>query len=224
MRRLPAFLALTLAAPAALAAQQFVDTGTFVIVRAGAEAGREEFAIRQTAGARGGPGFLAVSTTRTPGHETQVALELAGDYTPVSLQQTESTGGRVARRVSAQLSGIRFSARIMSADGETAREFPARGPLAIISDEAFSGFYFVPRSGAVSVVRARDVRPVGGTVEALGADTVTVAHARIAAQRYVLRMADGDERHFWFTPTGDLLQVAVPSAALVATRAELPRR
>ncbi len=222
--RPPLLAVLALAAPAMLPAQQFVDTGTFIIVRAGAEAGREEFAIRQTTGSHGEPGFLSVSTTRTPGREAQVAIELSGDYTPVSLQQTETTGGRVARRVSAQLSGIRFSARIMSADGETAREFPARSPLAILSDDAFSGFYFVPRSGSVSVVRARDVRLVSGTVESLGQDTVTVAQRRLPAQRYVLRLADGDERHFWFTASGDLLQVAVPAAALVATRSELPRR
>jgi hypothetical protein len=228
VRRLTAALTLALACAAPLGAQEFLDAGTFVVQRGGMEAGREEFAIRPTTGRQGG-NVLLVSTSRLPAREIQQALELASDHTPVSFQQTETAGGRVVRRVSAQLAGIRFSARIVSNEGETAREFPVRSPVAILGEESYADFYFVPRpeagsSRTVSVVRAQDVRPVTGSVANLGPDTVRVAGRQVAAQRFALRLADGDERQFWFTAAGDLLQVAVPGADLVATRAELPRR
>jgi hypothetical protein len=164
-----------------------------------------------------------------PGKETQVALEVAGDQTPVSMQQTETAGNRVARRVTAQLAGNRFSARITSSEGESAREFAVRPPVAFISDDAFSSFYFMPRAdqGAhrtVSVVRSRDVRLISGSVIHQGNDTVMIAAQPVAARRYLLRLSDGDERQFWFSPSGDLLQVAVPSQGIIATRSEPPRR
>jgi hypothetical protein len=224
MRTLVTALALAaLAAP--LAGQDFLDRGTFIITRGGAETAREEFAIRSTAG-RGG-GLLAVSTTRGEGREIQHALELTADFTPVSFQQTESAGGRVVRRVSAQLAGVRFSARVASADGETAREFPVRPPVVILGDAQACAFYFVPRSSearTLHVIRPEALRPVSATVSAQGSDTVTVAGRTLEARRYVLRAADGDERHFWFSPRGDLLRVAHPAQDLVATRADLPSR
>ena len=215
-----------------LAAQQVIDQGAFIIVRGSAEAGREDFTIREVAG-RGGSraerNILLASTIRLPGREVEVALEVSGDQTPVSLDQTESTGGRRMRRVTAQIAGPRFSARIMSSDGESAREFPVRPPVALLSDEAFASFYFMPRAEAgahrsVSVIRSRDVRQVSGSVIHQGNDTVMIAQRPVAARRYLLRLSDGDERQFWFTASGDLVQVAIPASGIVATRAEMPAR
>src|SRR3990167_647528 len=141
---LVALLATPALAPAPGAAQELFDRGVFVITRSGAEVGREEFALRAATG-RGAAGLLAVATTRVDGREIQRALEVTRDYVPVSFQQTETSGGRVVARVSAQLSGIRLSARSSSPEGETAREFPVRPPVIILSDDAFSAFYFVPR-------------------------------------------------------------------------------
>ncbi len=223
--RVVAFAAwLCVGAPVHLCAQAFLDRGTFVVLRGGAETAREEFAIRAAPG-RGG--YLAVSTTRGGGREVQHALELAQDHTPVSFQQTESTGGQVVRRVSAQIAGTRMSARLASVDGETVREFPVRPPVVILGDEQASAFYFVPHADsarAVQLIRPSALRPVSATIESAGDDTVTVAGQTIPARRYVLRAADGDERRFWFTPGGDLLRVARPSEGTVATRAELPSR
>ncbi len=154
------------------------------------------------------------------------ALELTAEHQPVTFTQTETEGGRVVRRVSAQVSGLRLSVRISSASGESAREFPVRPPLVVLGEDTFAGYYFVPRAEpgaerAVSVVRAQDGRPSAATVTGLGADTVTVGGRELAAQHFVLRIADGDERHFWFTATGDLLRVVIPASQTVATRAAL---
>lgn len=208
--------------------QDFLDRGTFVIVRNGIEIGREEFAIRPTVGRRGQSGVLSVSTVRFRDREVQHALELSAEQVPISFQETTTQGGRVVVRYSAQLSGARFSARLSSHDGETAREFPVRPPVIILGSEAYSEFYFVPRgtTGAprtVSVVRPSEAQAVTGTVEALGGETVVIGDRPIAADRFVLRLP-GEDRQFWITPSGDLLRVAVPGQNLVATRAEPPGR
>jgi hypothetical protein len=211
----------------ALPAQEIImDAGAFVIRRAGTEAGREEFAIRSLT-VPAGKHLLAVSTTRQPGREIQQALEVTADHTPVTLQLTESGAGRVVRRVNAQLAGQRFSVRIVSTDGETAREFPVRGRVVLLGDGAYAGYYFLPRpeagdTRALTLVRSSDARDVAASVEQTGTDTITVADRPVVATRFVVRAADGDERQFWTTSTGDLLQVAIPREGIVATRSELP--
>lgn len=231
-------LTLALASPAGLgatrvSAQDFLDRGTFVIVQNGSEIAREEFAIRPTVDRRGQSGVLAVSTVRFRNREVQHALELAADQTPQSFQETTTEGGRVVARYSAQVSGGRFSARIASHEGESAREFPVRPPIIVLGNNAYNEFYFVPRPAAppataparaVSVVRPSDTHAVAATVEAQGTDTITIGDRAYPVGRYVLRLADGDERRFWMTPNGDLLRVAIPSQGIVATRIEQPPR
>ncbi len=220
-------LAAAVAPPAA--AQQFLDAGTFLLSHNGAEGGRVEFAIRPNASRQGEPGVLLVSTARLRGREIQQALELSSTHVPVSFQQTETAGMRTVRRVSAQLTGARFSVRIVSADGESAREFPVRPPVVVLGDEDVAGFYFVPRAEPgtprpVTVVRAQDGRAVAATVEAQGPDTVTVGTQTLGAQRFALQFPGGEHRLFWFTSAGDLLRVATPASGIVATRTELQSR
>lgn len=215
------------ALPAGATGQEVYDSGVFLVQRGGAEAGREEFTVRAAA-ARGGTGILAVSRSRVAGRALDLALELTGDQQPVSFTQTEVQGGRVVSRYQAQLAGARLSARVSSHSGESAREFPVRAPLLLLGEDSYIGFYFAPRAQpgsprTISVVRPHDARAVQGVVEALGSDTVTVGGRQLSADHFVLRISDGDERHFWFTPNGDLVRVAVPATATVATRAELNR-
>lgn len=220
-----ALLAAPRAAP--LAAQEFLDRGTFVVTRAGAETAREEFAITAIAGREAG--LRTVSTVRGGGREVQHALEVAGDYAPVSFQQVESASGVVQRRVAAQVSGSRFTVRVSAPDGESAREFAVRTPLVILGDDQASAFRFIPRPAdgaprAVNVVRPASLRPVAATVEAAGDDTVSVGGQVLAARRYILRISDGDERRFWITADGELVRVARPAESIVATRLEASRR
>lgn len=220
---------LGLAAAWPLAAQEYMDRGAFVISRSGAEMGRVEYAVRMTAGQQGRPGLLTVATTRTPAHEVQYALETTAELVPITYQSTESAGGRVVRRVSAQVGGPRFSARASTPDGDVARELPVRMPFVILGDDDYTIYYFVPRpdpgqSRDVNVVRTRDLSPTTGTVAGGPTDTVLIAGRPVVARRFELRLADGDVRQFWMTPSGSLVQVAIPSAGLIATRAEAPNR
>lgn len=228
-------LALTLLAPLGAggptpaAAQDFLDRGTLVIARGGAEVAREEFAVRTAGGRPGQSGLLAVSTVRSRDREIQAALELDADHVPISFQETTTSAGRAVQRVTAQLSGIRFSARMTGRDGEVAREFPVRPPVALLSSEAFSQFAYVPRATAgtprrITVILTDDPRALAGDVEALGPDTVVTAGRSLPAQHFVLRVPGLEDYHFWLSPDGDLLKVAVPGRDLVVTRSEPPGR
>lgn len=227
--RLVAFCTLALAAAAPPAgAQEFLDRGTFLIERAGTEVGREDFAIRRTTG--GGPGaILAVATVHYRDRDLRPALELTGDLAPLSYQLDISAGGRVVERFSAQFARGRIAARIATQQREVLREFPAPPPaaVAVLDDDAFHQFYFLPRAAgggtrALRLLLPRTPTLVDATVRRVGPDTVTVAGRSLPADRFALHLEDGEERIFWFTPSGDLLRVAIPRRDLVATRTSLP--
>ena len=206
-----------------------MDRGAFIITRSGAEVGRVEYAVRVTTGSQGRPGLLTVATTRTPAREVQYALETTAELTPVSYQSTESSGGRVLRRLTAQIGGPRFSARASTPDGDMARELPVRTPFVILGEDDYTVYYFVPRPNAgqtrhINVVRTKDLSSTTGTVTGGTVDTVTIAGRPVATRRFELRLADGDAREFWMTPSGSLVQVAIPAANIVATRTEAPAR
>lgn len=212
---------------AALEAQEFLDRGAFVIVRGGTETGRVEYAVRSTTGQQGQGGLQTVATTRTPAREVQYVLETDNNLAPITYQAIESSGGHVTRRVSAQVAGGRFSARASTDAGDVARELPARPPFAILGDDDYTVFYFIPRPEAgatrtLNLVRTRDLRATTGTVTGGDNDTVTVAGRPVVARRFELRLADGEVRQFWMTPAGSLVRVAVPAAGLIATRTEAP--
>jgi hypothetical protein len=223
---------LTVAALVLLAAraqaQEYLDRGTLVISRNGAETGRVEYAVRATSG-QGQGGLLVVGTTRTPAHEVQYILEVTRELTPLTYQLSETTAGRVARRVSAQVIGQRFSARASTEAGDVARELPVRLPFIILGTDDYTFYFFLPRPDAgaarnVNVVRTENLSAMTGVVTNVGDDSVTISGRPIACRRFELRLADGDVRQFCMTSTGALLQVTIPAASLVATLSQPPAR
>ena len=233
MRRLAAALLTALLLGAGLAArpraqQGFLDQGTFVIARGGDEIGREEFAIRPVAGARGEGGMLAVATVRYRDRELRAALELTLAHVPVSYQLDVTAAGRVEQRLTGQFSRGRFAVRIATPAREVAREFAIPPAAVVLDDDIFDQYYFVPRANGapeqVSVVRPRQSTLVVGEVRSLGHDTVLVGGRSVAAEHYVLTLHGDDRREFWFSASGDLLKVALPSGPITATRLSLPSR
>jgi hypothetical protein len=226
--RLAAMLGVALCAghrPAS--AQEFLDRGTFLIERSGNEVGREDFAIRRTPARAGTGGILAVATAHYRDRELRPALDLRGDLRPVGYQLDVSAAGRVVERLSAQFGPGRISVRLASQQREVLREFPAAPGIAVLDDDVFHQFYFLPRAASGGVLALRLLRPrapaiVGATVRRQDADTVTVGGHRLSADRFVLLLESGEERDFWFTADGDLLRVAIPSREIVATRTALP--
>lgn len=214
-----------LAAPAARSsAQGFLDQGVLTITRGGVEIGREEYAIRATAGH---PGFLAVATDTYRDREARVALELSEDRQPVTYQVDVSVGGRVVERLSGQLGRGRFAVRLANQRGETVHEFPVPQHIAVLDDDGFDQFLFLPRPAAgaslpVNLLVPRATRVVTASVRALPTDSVRIAGRPIPAEHYVLTLPGGETREFWCSPSGELLQVAIPARTIVATRAALP--
>ncbi len=227
--RQPLALALLCAFAGPLQAQEYLDRGTFVLKRGEAETGRVEFAVRATSGQHGTGGLLVIGTTRTPAHEVQYILEVSADLAPVSYQLTENSGGRVVRRMSAQIAGPRFSARTTTDAGEVSRELPVRPPFLILATDDYTVFHFAPRPDAgssrpINVVRTETLTPTTGTVTGEGEDSVQVAGQYLHCRRYLLRLADGESHQFWITPTGSLLQVRTAASGVLATRIQAPTR
>jgi len=226
--RLAAALGFAVAAAARPApAQEFLDRGTFLIERAGNEVGREEFAIRSARAGAGG--ILAVATVHYRDRELRPALDLTGDLQPVGYQLDVSSAGRVVERLSIQFGRGRIAVRLASQQREGLREFPAEPRIAVLDDDIFHQFYFLPRAAAGGVLALRFLQPrspavVGGTVRRVGADTVSVGGRTLPADHFALLLDTGEERDFWFTASGDLLRVAIPSREIVATRTALPPR
>jgi hypothetical protein len=216
-------------APAPLAAQAFVDQGVFVITRNGEEIGREEYAIRSGPDHQGVAGLLAVETVRYRDRELRAALELTGNGAPVSYQLEVNAAGRLVERLRGQFGRGRFAVRTVTPSGETAREFPVPPGTIVLDDDTFDQYCFLPRpTGAlvrpVTVLRPRESRVETGSVRSLGPDTVAVGTRSVPAEHYALTLESGERREFWLTAAGSLLQVAIPSRSLVATRASLPAK
>jgi len=216
-------------APARARAQEVLDQGIFLITREGVEIGREEFAIRATPGRQGRPGVLAVATDHYQGREVRAALELTNDHVPVSYQVDVSVGGRLAERLSSQAGRGRFAVRVVTAAGEVVREFPVPAGAVVLDDDGFDQFYFVPRPDgdaprAVSLLRPRETSVIAGEVRGAGDDTVIVGGHPTIARHFVLTLAGGPTREFWFSPAGSLLKVANPARSIAATRLSLPPR
>ena len=231
MRRLAAALLTALLLGAGLAArpraqQGFLDQGTFVIARGGDEIGREEFAIRPVAGARGEGGMLAVATVRYRDRELRAALELTLAHVPVSYQLDVTTAGRVEQRLTGQFSRGRFAVRIATPAREVAREFAIPPAAVVLDDDIFDQYYFVPLphgpSDRISVVRPRQTTLASAQVRDLGPDTVAVAGHNLSAEHYAVVLPGEDGREFWFSRSGDLLKIALPGSGITATRLSLP--
>lgn len=222
-----AALAALAAAPAA--AQTFLDQGVLTIERGRTQAGREEFAIRTTPGRLGHPGVLAVATDTYRDREVRAALELTDDHAPVTFQVDVSGRGGLIERISGQFGRGRVALRRVTPQGESVREFPVPPKVAVLDDDGFDQYAFLPRpdpgsTTAVKLLLPRASRVVDATVRALGPDTLTIGSQRLVASQYALTLAAGEERRFWCSAGGELLKVALPAQRITATRTAPPSR
>ncbi len=228
MSRSTALLVAALLAASArkLPAQEFLDQGVLVIARDGSEIGREEFAVRNTAGRRGEGGILVVATVRLRDRELRAALEMTGDHAPVSYQLDVTAAGRLEQHLTGQFGRGRFAERIVTPSGEVAREFPVPPGAVVLDDDLFCQLAFVPReAGAaaqIRVVRPRQSAVVSAEVRELGSDSVAIGDRSVSARHYEITLPGADRREFWIGAAGVLLKAAIPSARITATRLSLP--
>ncbi|MEJ7809367.1 MAG: hypothetical protein WKG32_03020 [Gemmatimonadaceae bacterium] len=220
---LPALLA-TLAASAS-AQVTTVDEGRFLISRGGQRVGSEDFAIRRTPGPGGGT-LVANGAVTYDDHRLAPALRTDGAGAPMAYQVTVQVGSEVQERLSGQIGRGRFSARMQTPRGESAKEYIVADGAVVLDDEVFHQYYFVGRgeqAGSLAVVIPRRSAQVTMRVHAAGAEQLSIGGVSVSTRRLVLTEPGGASRQVWLDTNGRVLKVALDGSGVVAIRDEVPR-
>ena len=231
MTRLAGLLAGLLVVGAAdLAAQTTVDEGTFRLLTDGRETATETFSIRQR-----GEGAEAVIIARGrivyrdgAQKELTTTLQVSGDALRPSAYDLK-VEGEDAQQILARMSGTRFSARVVSASGERAREYlVSEGALVAEEGVAHHHYFVVSRARAGATVRVPVIVPLEGrqvwaTVTSGAEETIQVAGQPVSARRLTVSFENADERRVWIDTEGRVLRLEIPARSIVAERTALPQ-
>lgn len=203
-----------------------VDEGSFTISRAGDRIGREDFSIRHVPATEGAYETLTRGVVVTGAHRVTVDLSTDSVGLPVRFQSKSVDGRESGDSYRAEVMGRRYSARTTRGSGESARELMLPAGALIVEDGVVHPLQFVVSRGpgtVAAVVPARGM-VVALSVEAAGADRVSIALQSIEARKFVVREgAEGTVREVWVDAAGRLLKVAIPAQRLIAIRDDAPR-
>lgn len=219
-----AALAFGLAAP--LAAQvNTLDEGSFTITRGGMTIGREQFKIVSTPAA-GGAAFVASATVSYDDRRISPALRTSQTGAPLAYQIEVKVGGETRQSLRGQIGRGRFSARIQTPEGESAREYIVADGALILDEDVFHQYFFLAlrgASGAVPVVVPRRNVQVTMRVESRGDEQVQVAGRSLVARHLVLSETGGEQRHIWVDSANRVLKVEIAGRGITAVRDDPPR-
>ncbi|HSJ65125.1 MAG TPA: hypothetical protein VK922_14630 [Gemmatimonadaceae bacterium] len=224
--RHPILLAAALTAAAATVDSQVtvVDEGRFIITRDGRRIGSEDFVIRRTPGA-GGDVLTGTATVAYDERRLAPALRTDPKGSPLAYQVEIRVGPEVQESLRGQIGRGRFSARIRTPGGESAKEYIVSDGAVILDDEVFHQYYFLgmsARAGSVPVVVPRRNVQVSMRVQTGGgSEMVEIGGTRVAARHLEISEPGGTNRHVWLDSQGRVLKVTVDG--VTATRDELPR-
>ena len=217
-------LALGLAAP--LSAQvNTLDEGSFTITRGGTTIGREQFKIVSTPGAAGAS-FVASATVSYEDRKLSPALRTSQTGAPLAYQIEVKVGSETQQSLRGQIGRGRFSARIQTPQGESAREYIVADGALILDEDVFHQYFFLAlrgASGAVPVVVPRRNVQVTMRVALQGDDQVKIAGQSLAARHLVLSENGGEQRHIWVDSANRVLKVEIPGRGIAALRDDPPR-
>ncbi len=179
-------------APLSVATAQVARDSARLVVRQGARViGSEDFSFEVI----------------TDGAGQAVTFLASADYPPQPVRRVVATAG--ARRV---------TVRVVSGEGESAREYPGSGRALLADERMLSLFALAGRltPGAVTVYAP----PPGGRrqamLEDLGAEPVPDGSG--ASARHLVLRSGEDVTDIWLDAEGRLLRVVIPSRNLVADR------
>jgi hypothetical protein len=133
-------------------------------------------------------------------------------------------GPEVQESLRGQIGRGRFSARVRTPGGESAKEYIVSDGAIILDDEVFHQYYFLgmtARTGSVPVVIPRRNEQVTMRVAAGGSESVEVGGTRVTARHLEIKDPGGATRDVWLDSQGRVLKVTING--VTATRDELPR-
>lgn len=204
-----------------------IDSGVFLVTRAGATVGREQFAIREGR-PDGGRGYSMSVQAYYPSDQLEPVLapliEFGPDSQPVLVQLVELAGRQ--RRLLAEVRGRRLTVRAVNPVGESVREYPAGDRLLLADDSLIALYALLPgrAEGSLRQVWPRGERRETTNLRDAGTETIPFGEQAVPLQHYVL--GSGDKvRHLWFDERGRLMKVEIPGLGISAIRTgSLPPR
>jgi hypothetical protein len=225
MRHIIYIAAAVAATASALEAQvTVVDEGRFIITRDGRRIGTEDFVIRRTPGA-GGDMLTGTATVAYEDRRLAPAVRTDPRGAPLAYQVEIRIGPEVQESLRGQVGRGRFSARIRTPGGESAKEYIVSDGAVILDDEVFHQYYFLgmsARTGSVPVVVPRRNVQLSMRVESGGgSEMVEIGGTRVAARHLEVNDPGGATRHVWLDSQGRVLKVTING--VTATRDEVPR-
>jgi hypothetical protein len=228
---LPLVTAALFGAAAAAHAQQgtLIDEGSFRVLVGGQEVGTETFSIRQT-GTGNDAVLLArgrvVLDSQRGAQEIAATLQVAGAALRPAVYELTLEGAD-AQRIAGRVVGGRFSARIVSATGETGREYLVSDGAVVLDEGVAHHYYFLARrvSGGtvrVPIVIPRESRQLQAEVTDTGRDNVSIGGTTIAARRLTVAPNGSTTRTVWVDGDGRVLRLEIPERNFVAVRTAAP--
>lgn len=221
-----ALLALTAGAGSA---QATLDEGTFRHIVGGREVATETFSIKETGS---GQDAVVIATGRIvyregPRRELTSQLQVSGPGRRPTAYDILVSGDE-EQRIRATSSGSRFSARIVTGDGERVREYlVSQG--AVVADAAIAHHhYFVAARVAngsatrVPIIAPLDGRQLFANVSIGPAEEISIAGTTVSARPIRMTIEGGDPRQVWIDDQGRILRVAIPARDFLADRMEIP--
>jgi hypothetical protein len=212
--------------PRLLLAQALVlDEGTFSLFVNGERIGREDFSLRAARGANGG--YIAQGNLLNGDQRRSVVLTVDSSGAPLRFQLDSREGGRVIASVAGQQERQIWSARIVRAGVESAREFRLPKHTFIVEAEVIHHLWFVLRLGEgrpLTLLAPSGPTEVRVVLEEQAPDRVPLGLRELVARRWVLRrVEDGAVLwELWTDAAGRLLKAANRVSALEAVRDDPP--
>ncbi len=208
-----------------------IDVGSFTILVNGQRSGREQFSMQRMTSPDGAVYELrAESALGDRRMESRLEADSAG--TPVRYSVEERRGAELTLRLGGQRVRGRFATLARSVTGEAAREYLLRPGAVVLEDDGILQYALLVRSRALAVgagITLPSLTPIANTqgvvriVLEAERDTVVIAGARRAAQRWRVVTNAGDVRMVWADRDGHLLRVTLPSRGIEAIRDDVPR-
>jgi hypothetical protein len=212
------FLCVT--APNAQAQSQSLDSGVLLVFQGGTLIGREEFAVRRGTTSATLAGFTLASTALypadRPAHSIVSVIELGPDSLPIAGRFEGANDGML--RVAIGIGPRRIAVRRATANGESAREYPARGRPLILDDSVFVSLAVrPPAAGPAPTLSAAGELGDDVHIRHRGIQPTLLAGERVDLDQVLIETPAGPITA-WYDSNGRLVKIDWPSRRITVLR------